>query len=74
MVCPAFAGLRNKQHKTETNRMKKFIAIMALAAFACCVNAAPGSIEDKPKTCEKCKDCKSDCKCACHKKADDTKK
>ena len=54
--------------------MKKFIAIVALVAFACCVNAAPGSIEDKPKTCEKCKDCKADCKCECHKKKSDDKK
>jgi hypothetical protein len=54
--------------------MKKFIAVMALAAFACAATAVPASIEDKPKTCEKCKDCKEGCKCHCHDKKGDEKK
>ena len=49
--------------------MKKFIAMTVLAAFTCGALALPLAIEtEKPKACEKCKDCKEDCKCACHKK------
>lgn len=56
--------------------MKKFIAVMALVAFACAANAHCGKCEggDKPKTCQKCKECKDGCKCHCHDKKGDEKK
>lgn len=52
--------------------MKKFIAMLALVAFACAANANCGKCEGdaKPKACEKCKECNGECKCKCHKKDD----
>lgn len=56
--------------------MKKFIAMMALVAFACAANAHCGKCEGdaKPKVeCKKCKDCKEGCECKCHQKKDEQK-
>jgi len=54
--------------------MKKIVALMALVAFACTASAHCGKCEGdsaKPKVeCKKCKDCKDDCKCKCHKAAE----